>query len=167
MRGSTFSVWGWELTMTNTRSVSIQEIIRAQETIIRAMGTPFGRIWMELGFSMPQLKTLMTLYDAGALSIGQIAETLGVGQPTASHLVDRLVQSDLIVRIEDAQDRRRTLARLSPQGSELIARLRQIGTDPLARWLMQLDDATLAALHQSLLALVAVAAADVPPSTFE
>lgn len=150
--------------MTNTRSSSIEEIIRAQETIIRGMGTPFGRIWMELGFSMPQLKTLMTLYDAGALSIGQIAETLGVGQPTASHLVDRLVQSDLVVRIEDAQDRRRTLAKLSPQGSELIARLRLIGTEPLARWLMQLDDATLAGLHQGLMALATIATADVAPT---
>lgn len=116
---------------------------------------------MELDFSMPQLKTLLTLYNAGALSIGHIAELLGVGQPTASHLVDRLVQAGLVERTEDSEDRRRTLAELTPQGVELIERLRQIRIEPLQRWLTQLDDTTLAALHLGFRALADVAAADI------
>jgi DNA-binding MarR family transcriptional regulator len=154
--------------MIDTRSATIDEIIQAQRDLTRAMSDSFGQIWMELDFSMPQLKTLITLHRDGAQPIGQIAETLGVGQPTASHLVDRLVQSDLVVRTEDPQDRRRTLAELSPRGVELIERLRQSRFDQLTRWLAQLDDAALAALRQGLRALAEAAAADVasarPPS---
>ena len=147
--------------MTDARSITIAEIVYAQQRVSKAMSASLGQSWMQLDFSMPQLKTLMTLYGAGALPIGQLAETLGVGQPTASHLVERLVQSELVVRTEDPEDRRRTLAELSPQGVELIERLRQIRIEPLQRWLAQLDDTALAALHLGLRALADVAAAGI------
>ena len=57
------------------------------------------------------------------ICIGQIAEILGIGQPTASHLIDRLVQAQLVSRTEDPLDRRRTLAQLSPNGVELAERI--------------------------------------------
>jgi DNA-binding MarR family transcriptional regulator len=147
--------------MTDTRSTAIAEIIQAQQRISKAISALLGQNWMELDFSMPQLKTLMTLYSAGALPIGQLADTLGVGQPTASHLVDRLVQGELAIRTEDPEDRRRTLAELSPQGVELIERLRQIRIEPFQRWLAQLDDTALAALHLGFRALADVATADI------
>ncbi len=84
----------------------------------------------------------------------------GVGQPTASHLVDRLVQNGLVVRTEDPLDRRRTLAELSPEGIELIERLRQVRLEALQRWLVQLDDTALAALHLGFRALADVAEAE-------
>ena len=147
--------------MTESRSTAIAEIVQAQQRLSKAMSASFGQNWMELDFSMPQLKTLLTLYNAGALSIGHIAELLGVGQPTASHLVDRLVQAGLVERTEDSEDRRRTLAELTPQAVELIERLRQIRIEPLQRWLTQLDDTALAALHLGFRALADVAAADI------
>lgn len=146
--------------MTDQRQGTIENILLAQQNIARAIGASSRHVWVELDLSMAQLKTLMTLYDAGALSIGQIAETLGIGQPTASHLVDRLVQSGLVVRTEDALDRRRTLAELSPQGAQLIGRLREVRIEPFQRWLAQLDDSTLAALQLGLQALADLAKAE-------
>ena len=109
---------------------------------------------------MAQLKTLMTLYNGGAAPIGQLAEYLGIGQPTASHLVDRLVQTQLVLRTEDPLDRRRTLAQLSPGGEELAERINQVRFGTLRRWLAQLDDATLAAFLQGSRALADVAKAE-------
>lgn len=146
--------------MTEKRLLTIEEILQARQSISRAIGASSGQIWVELDLSMAQLKTLMTLYDAGELPIGQIAEALGVGQPTASHLVDRLVQGGLVVRTEDPLDRRRTLAELSPQGVELIERLREVRIESIQRWLARLDDTALAALHLGLRALADVARAD-------
>lgn len=147
--------------MTDSRSVTIEAIIHEQHRFSRALSASFGQNWMQLDFTMPQLKTMMTLYNAGALPIGQVAEILGVGQPTASHLVDRLVQSGFVLRTEDAVDRRRTLAELSPRGTKLLDQLRQVRMEPLQRWLAQLDDMTLASLHLGLQALAEVATADV------
>ena len=146
--------------MTDDRSIIIEEIFQAQQDINRAVSASSGQSWMELDLSMAQLKTLITLYDAGALPIGQIAEALGIGQPTASHLVDRLVQSGLVARTEDPLDRRRTLAELSPQGVELVEQLRAVRLEALRRWLTQVDGATLAALHVGLRTLADIAKAE-------
>jgi DNA-binding MarR family transcriptional regulator len=149
--------------MAPERVVVIEEIVEAHQNVSRAIGAVFGSVWMELDLSMAQLKTLLVLSNGGALPIGQIAEILSVGQPTASHLVDRLVQSQLVIRSEDPVDRRRTLAQLSPQGTALAERLVQMRREPLQRWLAQLDEEFLAALCQSLQALVAIAKAEASP----
>ena len=146
--------------MAGERTAVIAAILREQQNISRAISASSRQIWVELDLSMAQLKTLITLYDAGALPIGQIAEALGIGQPTASHLVDRLVQSGYIDRTEDQIDRRRTLAELSPAGNELVEKLREVRVEPMQRWLAQLDDATLAALHMGIVALAATAKAE-------
>jgi DNA-binding MarR family transcriptional regulator len=147
--------------MTDERSITIEDIIQAQQNINRAISVSSSQTWMELELSMAQLKTLVTLHDSGALPIGQIAEALRVGQPTASHLVDRLVQSGLVVRTEDSLDRRRTLAGLSSQGEELIERLRAVRIEALQRWLTRLDGTALAALHFALRSLAEVAKAEI------
>jgi MarR family transcriptional regulator, organic hydroperoxide resistance regulator len=149
--------------MVDQQSTIIEEIIEEHRSILRAIGASAPSVWMELDLSMAQLKTLMTLYTGGPAPIGQIAEYLGVGQPTASHLVDRLVQTQLVLRMEDPLDRRRTLAQLSPGGEELAERINQVRFGTLRRWLAQLDDAMLEAFLQSSRALAAVARAETTP----
>jgi MarR family transcriptional regulator, organic hydroperoxide resistance regulator len=143
--------------MADERQSIIEDIIASQQSIYRAIGASVPSVWMKLDLSMAQFKTLMALYNCGALPIGQIAEILGVGQPTASHLVDRLVQTRLVSRTEDPLDRRRTLAQLSPSGEELAEQINQVRFAALRRWLAQLDDAALTAFHQGSRALAAVA----------
>lgn len=145
--------------MMSERSTVIEDILQAQHKINRAIAASSSQSWIDLDLSMAQLKTLLTIYDGGALPIGQIAEVLGIGQPTASHLVDRLVQSGFVARAEDPVDRRRTLAELSPQGVKLLDQLREVRIEPLQRWLAQLDDTALSALRHGLQALADVAKA--------
>src|SRR5215212_5656876 len=149
--------------MADQQSAMIDDIIDAHRSILRAIGASDPSVWMELDLSMAQLKTLMTLYNRGAAPIGQIAECLGIGQPTASHLVDKLVNIQLAVRTEDPLDRRRTLAQLSPEGEELAERINQVRFGTLRRWLTQLDNATLAAYLQGSRALADVAKAETTP----
>ena len=149
--------------MADQQSAVIEDIIEAHRSIFRAIGASAPSVWMELELSMAQLKTLMTLYNSGAAPIGQIAGCLGIGQPTASHLVDRLVQTQLALRTEDPLDRRRTLAQLSPGGEELAERINQVRFGTLRRWLAQMDDAMLAAFLQGSLALADVARAETTP----
>src|SRR5437588_6971759 len=92
---------------------------------------------------MAQLKGRFALADS-PMTIGQLADALGSGKPAASILVERLVQLALVERAEDPLDRRRTIARVTPQGEELVARLRQGGRDRLRAWLSRLGDDDLA-----------------------
>ena len=146
--------------MADERQTVIEDIITSHQSILRAIMASAPSVWMNLDLSMAQLKTLMTLYNGGAAPIGQLAEYLGIGQPTASHLVDRLVQTQLVLRTEDPLDRRRTLAQLSPGGEELAERINQVRFGTLRRGLAQLDDATLAAFLQGSRALADVAKAE-------
>ncbi len=115
--------------------------------------------WVELDLTMAQLKTLFTLEYRGPATIGQTAERLGISLPTASHLVDRLVQGGFVDRTEDAADRRRTLAAVTEKGSALTRRLRQGGRDSLHDWLLQLDDESLSGLAHGIDRLAEVASA--------
>jgi DNA-binding MarR family transcriptional regulator len=113
--------------------------------------------WWSLELTMAQVKVLFTLAFEGQATIGTIAETLGVGPPTASHLVDRLVQAGLAERVEQSTDRRYTLASLTSQGETMVRRLRQGRIDRLHSWLAQLDERDVAALRQGLESLIRVA----------
>ena len=112
--------------------------------------------WMEIDLTLPQLRTLLILAEEGPLVIGQIAQRLGVGLSTGGHLVDRLVQAGLAERAEDTGDRRRTLARLTPRGEELYARLLN-RAQHMHSLIQKLDEDDLAALLQGLRAINRVA----------
>src|SRR6266478_4428920 len=91
--------------------------------MMRGLKATMGQAWMEIDLTLPQMRTLLVLAEEGPLVIGQIAQRLGIGLSTGGHLVDRLVQAGLAERMEDVEDRRRTLARLTPKGEDLYARL--------------------------------------------
>src|SRR5437588_5197252 len=100
-----------------------REVIAQYRTMMRGLKATMGQAWMEIDLTLPQMRTLLVLVEEGPLVIGQIAQRLGIGLSTGGHLVDRLVQAGLAERTEDGEDRRRTLARLTPQGEELLTRL--------------------------------------------
>jgi DNA-binding MarR family transcriptional regulator len=139
------------------RAEAIQAAIAAQKQISHCLFSGNIPEWVHLELSMGQLKTLMTLASKEALTVSGLAETLNVGKPAASILVDRLVQLGLVERTEDPEDRRRTLVTLTEAGIDLVARLRQGGPGRMLRWLEQLDDEDLAALVRGMRALAAFA----------
>jgi len=142
------------MTSDTTRVTAVMEAFEAISRSLRKCAEPD---WMELDLTMAQLKTLFTLEYGGPVTIGQTGEKLGISLPTASHLVDRLVQGGYVERTEDPTDRRRTLASTTASGSELVDRLRHGGQDVLRSWLQALDDATLSALVTGLNGLMVFA----------
>ena len=79
--------------------------------------------WLDLELTLPQLRTVFVVAHNKQSSVMQIAQHLGIGMPTASHLIDKLVQAGLVERGEDPGDRRRAIVQLSPAGGELIEKL--------------------------------------------
>lgn len=60
---------------------------------------------------------LAALANGGEQAVGELAEALGVEQPTVTKMVRRLEPSGLVARGPDPDDGRRTLVRLTPAGS--------------------------------------------------
>ncbi len=109
--------------MDQTRRELEEEILTQYRRLGRALKVTVGSEWMELDLTIAQLRTLLLLAEEGPLFIGHIAQRMGIGLSSGGHLVDRLVQAGLAARTEDRGDRRRTLARLTPRGEDLYARL--------------------------------------------
>jgi MarR family transcriptional regulator, organic hydroperoxide resistance regulator len=135
-----------------TREELELEVVAQFQALRNTLKVASGTVWMEIDLTIAQLRTLFVLAEEGPLVIGRIAQRLGIGLSTGGHLVDRLVQAGLAVRTEDVEDRRRTLARLTPKGEDLYTRLIN---HPLQMQSLvhKLNDSDMAALLQGLQAL--------------
>src|SRR5437660_7575635 len=139
-------------TVLQTREELEHEVIAQYRALGRALKATSGPVWMETDLTIAQLRTLLVLAEEGPLVIGQVAQRMGIGLSTGGHLVDRLVQAGLAERTEDPEDRRRTLARLTPKGEELHARLLN-PVQHMQNLIQKLDEDDLAALLQDLRAI--------------
>ena len=138
--------------MLQTREELEHEVETQYRTLVGALKASSGTLWMEIDLTIAQLRTLLILAEEGPLVIGQIAQRMGIGLSTGGHLVDRLVQAGLAERTEDAEDRRRTLARLTPKGEDLYARLLNPSLQ-MKTLIQKLENKDLAAFLQGLKAL--------------
>lgn len=70
--------------------------------------------------TVTQHRVLVLLASEGALTVGQIAELLGVNQSNASRGVDRLQRLDLVDRQRSSDDRRVVEVALTAQGRVVV-----------------------------------------------
>ena len=113
---------------------------------------------LSLDLTMGQFKAMATVTMYGPQPVGELGRRLGLSEPAASLLVDKLVELGLAVRERDPQDGRRTLVTATPMAEELAARLREGREEHALRWLGALSDDELAALTRGYRGLLRVAA---------
>jgi len=106
--------------------------------------------WLHLDLTVAQVKVLLVLLWRDSLTVSEVAEQLGVGQPTASYLVDRLVQAGWVRRQENPANRRYTFVQLTEQGRSMIERLRQGRVEQLQNALLHLSPNELILVQQGL-----------------
>lgn len=138
----------------------IDQILTAMSQVFRAIEATMLPAWATTDLTMAQMKAAMFLTYEGPMTIGHLACALGIGQPAASILVDRLVQLGLVNRMEDPADRRRTIASLTPRGLETIGTFRNHRLQCLRAWLERLDADTLSALARGVQGIAAVVSAE-------
>ncbi len=101
----------------------------------------------ESGLSMSQFAALHELSHHGSLGVSEIGDGLGVSNPAASQLLDRLVQQELITRAENPQDRREKQLILTEKGRSVLresVRNRQAWLEQLAAMLTPEEQAKVA-----------------------
>lgn len=121
----------------------IANILECHRGLVRAMNRDMPRAIVESNLTMPQLKTLLALYGTERATMGELADTLGIGVSTLTGIVDRLVDHGFVARETDPHDRRVVVARLAPEGSAVVDELFLCARDRLGRVLGQLSDAEL------------------------
>src|SRR6266542_2998983 len=133
-------------TADGQRETLLELFEETQRRMMARMDPSSAGEWLRLDLSTSQLKLLLWLCTAGAQPMGQIARTLGVAMPSATALVDRLVELGLAEREHDTADRRVVFARASAAGVALVARFRRVGEERMRHILGYVPDEALPAL---------------------
>jgi DNA-binding MarR family transcriptional regulator len=115
--------------------------------------------WLELDLSITQLRNLIILSLRGPQHVGQLATALGVSEPSASQVVDRLAQRALIRRDADPSDRRSIMVSITAEGEHLLDSVRTSRSIVAEGLLDRLDDEALRALAVGTRALADAAGA--------
>jgi DNA-binding MarR family transcriptional regulator len=99
-----------------------------------------------LGVVPGQFAQLLALYETDGLTQAQLCERVEVEQPTMANTLARMERDNLITRVPDPLDRRRSLVRLTPRARDvepaLVAAAREVNT-VATRGLTDHDIATL------------------------
>jgi DNA-binding MarR family transcriptional regulator len=102
------------------------------------------------GLSVLQLRLLLVVDRHHPLNLSRLASLIDVSAPSASRLVDRLVEADLVAREVAEHSRREVALALTPRGRRTIGRLRQRRQAAIAPVLEQMDRVDRAALVEGL-----------------
>ena len=139
-----------------SRSGLVSTIVQAYMELFVTMQFNAVSHWLMLELTFAQARALIILAARKELTVSQLARLLGVGNPTASILIQQLVERGLVTRTEDSSDRRQTVIRLSEQGKEISSGRRLEREKQWERWLTHLSDDDLKALARGLSAIIEV-----------
>ncbi len=95
-----------------------------------------GAVEAATGLSIKEIAALTTLANwADGQSIDRLRGVLGMSQPGAARLVDRLVDERLANRGVDRADRRVTTVRITARGRRVVERARTARASAVQAWL--------------------------------
>lgn len=132
--------------------VSAQRLTARLEELLASTGLTLGRFDV--------LSTLAGI-EGGELGLRDLGDALRIHPTTVTYLIDQLERQQLVQRVRHPTDRRRTLARITPSGCQIVASAAAILTD--ANWGLTLDPMDFAPLANALLAIISELDANLAP----
>jgi DNA-binding MarR family transcriptional regulator len=93
----------------------------------RGITRRYAEALVEEGLTYPQYAAMLSLWDAGRpLTVGEIGERLHLDSGTLTPVLKRLETAGYVVRQRDAEDERRVLVRVTPDGETLRDRVAEV-----------------------------------------
>jgi DNA-binding MarR family transcriptional regulator len=133
--------------------VLIDEAVELLPQIGRVLYAAIANQPEAAGLTMGQIKAMAVIYHQGSSTVSDLATGIGVALPTASELVERLVERGLVVREADPDDRRRVRLKLTPTASAFGDRIHNLRRCQVQRALDRLDPVEWPVFLRSLRAL--------------
>ncbi|PCS22389.1 MarR family winged helix-turn-helix transcriptional regulator [Candidatus Enterovibrio escicola] len=93
-----------------------EEVLVALRQIIRAIDLHSRKLKKEAGLTGPQLVLMRAIVDLDEVTIRQLSNHTNMSQATATTILDRLANRNLIVRVRNNMDKRKVHAHLTPEG---------------------------------------------------
>jgi flavin reductase (DIM6/NTAB) family NADH-FMN oxidoreductase RutF/DNA-binding MarR family transcriptional regulator len=115
----------------------------------------FHQVVRQHNLPVVQWRVLASLSDAPGLSIGLLATTVLVKQPTLTKLIDRMQIDGLVSRKIDPQDKRRTLVHITALGKRKVSSLLQKAKAHEATLVNDMGKVQVSDMKQQLRAMIA------------
>lgn len=93
-----------------------EEILVALRQIIRAIDIHSRKLSKESGLTGPQLLLMQAIQDMGDITMRELAQSTNMSQATATTIIDRLEQKNLVRRVRSQTDKRKVHAVLTDEG---------------------------------------------------
>ncbi len=103
----------------------IRELEHLLISLFRSMKEQHVQDAAELKLSMPQFVCLWVISRMGKFKMSDLAIYLALSYASATNLINRLVDSGLVNRYDDPDDRRVVIVELSDKGKEITSLIRQ------------------------------------------
>lgn len=141
------------------KSALVEEILHTGEVLFRELLPTVPKELLELDMTTTQLKVVLLLFLNGPSRMSDLASGLEVTLATATGVIDRLVERDIVSRQSDPSDRRVVLCRLTDTGHRMVSAMWQSARNRSKQLLeamdmskLQLLDEALQAMHEAALA---------------
>jgi DNA-binding MarR family transcriptional regulator len=108
-----------------------------------AMGKLYRKLLKPLGLTYPQYLVMMVLWEQDALTVSDIGARLFLDSATLTPLLKRMDESDLLNRVRAASDERQVIISLTPAGSALRDKARQLGEQVSCAAVCKIDEVEL------------------------
>lgn len=145
------------MTVQHDKDQIVDNILALADRLFRQLLPTVPRDLLSLDITMPQLKILLILYVTGPRRMSDIASELDVALPTATSLVDRLVDRQFVARETDSDDRRVVLCHLANAGERAVSHIWQTARTRGRDLLQTMDVSKLQMLDEALQAMHEVA----------
>ena len=134
----------------------ISEVVELHCQVNRALRQTNQDAWMQLSLTVPQVKSLFFITDNRHTNFKNLATALKVTSSNLTGVIDRLVEQDLVSRMENPEDRRMMLLQATAKGEELVSDLRERRISHLSQALAELTEEELTTIVQGLTLLTRV-----------
>lgn len=104
----------------NSANEICDEVLSTIRMIIREVDTYSKRLMVKSGVTGPQLVILKHIYRNKHITTTALAEDVSLSQSTATSILDRLVDRNLVKRIRDTEDKRKWLLELTKAGIKTV-----------------------------------------------
>lgn len=141
------------MTEKQNKEELVENILQLTDKVFRQLLPILPMEWLHLNLTISQLKVVLLLFITGHSRMSDIASELGVSLATATGVVDRLVERNLLIRNGDPDDRRVVLCQLSNDGEKIIRDLWQLSQKRAGALMIALDTQQLLLISEALQAL--------------
>lgn len=101
--------------------VELADQIESAARVLLTLSTR-ARLKLPGSVSLTQLRALAAVEDLGPCTLGAVADALTISISTASRLVDRIAELQLLDRRQSPTNRRELTIRVTPRGKRLLRR---------------------------------------------